>query len=338
MNRYIRQLIFAPIGSAGQKKLLNSKIAIIGCGALGSRVAEEMVRSGCGSVKIIDRDFIELSNLQRQVLFTEEDVKKNKPKAVAAAEKLRQINSEIEIIDIVDDVNYATINKYLDGVDLILDGTDNFEARMTVNDYSQKNNIPYIYAASVSSYGCIFNIIPDATACLRCIYPEIPPPGEVETCDTAGIISPLVGVIASFESAEAIKLLTGNISNLRKKLLFIDIWSNVINEFEIKLNHKCRCCQLKEYDYLTAQAGKKITSLCGRNAIQITPAVLGVEINMNKLKQTLSSVGEVKENKFFLKFKVDDYIMTIFKNSRVIIEGTTDEKIARSLYSRYIGE
>lgn len=338
LNRYNRQIIFPEIGRNGQKKLHDSRIAIVGCGALGSRIAEEMTRSGCGYIRIIDRDFLELSNLQRQVLFTEKDVVKELPKAVAAQKHLKEINLDIKIDSIVDDLNYSTVEKYLNGVDLILDGTDNLEVRMVINDYSQKNIIPYIYDACVSSYGCTFNIIPGETACIRCIYPELPPPGEVETCDTAGIISPLAGVITSIASAEAIKLLVGKKKDMRKELLFVDVWSNEFNKFKIDVNPDCICCQKKEFNFLTPKGGKKLTSLCGRNAIQLTPPGINSIINLQEVETKLEKAGKVKGGKFFLKFDIDGYTMTIFKNGRVIIQGTTDKNVASSLYSRYIGE
>ena len=339
LERYKRQLIFSEIGTDGQQKLLNSKVAIVGCGALGSRVAQEMVRSGCGNVRIIDRDFIELSNLQRQVLFTEDDVSKGLPKSVAARNHLQKINSDVEISAIVDDLNYSTVDKYLEGCELILDGTDNFEVRMVINDYCQKNNVPYIYAAAVSCYGATFNIIPPDTACLRCIYPEVPPTGEVETCDTAGIISPIVGVIASLESAEALKFLTGKKNNMRSELFFIDVWFNSFDKLRIDTNPDCRCCGKKEFDFLTVRESKKLTSLCGRNAIQITrPGLLDGSLNLEEMKSKLDRVGKTGGSRFFLKFEVNNFIMTIFKNGRVIIQGTSDENVAKSLYSRYIGE
>jgi len=328
--------LFNPIGKQGQRRLRDSKAVVVGCGALGSRVSQEIVRSGCGYVRLIDRDFVELSNLQRQVLFTEEDVRKNLPKAVAARERLKEINSEIEIEGIVDDLNFATAEKYLSGANVILDGTDNLEVRMLINDYAWKNRIPYIYGAAVSSYGNTMNIIPGKTACLRCLYPTLPPPGEIDTCDTAGVISPVPGVIASVEAAEAIKLLTGN--ELRKGLLYADLWSGRFESFEVKSSEKCRCCGMEEFEFLTPDKGKKITTLCGRNAVQITRADGEEKINFVELKEKLSRIGRVEGNRFIMKFISEKYEISIFKNGRAIIQGTDDVNKARSLYSRFIGE
>ncbi len=309
----------------------------MGCGALGSRVSEELARSGCGFLRIIDRDFIELSNLQRQVLFTEKDVRDNLPKAFAARRHLEEINSGVTIEDIVDDLNYSTADKYLSGADIILDGTDNLEVRMLINDYAQKNRIPYIYGAAVSSYGNSMNIIPGRTPCLRCLFPLLPPPGEVDTCDTAGVISPIPGVIACIEAAEAIKLLSGNPGELRESLLFIDLWSGRFNTYSVKPEPGCECCAAGNYEYLTPEKGKKITTLCGRNAVQITPAS-GENVNFEDLREKLHPIAEVEGNKFILKFTLDGCGISVFKNGRAIIQGTSDVNRARSLYSRYIGE
>ncbi len=308
----------------------------MGCGALGSRVSEELVRSGCGTVRIIDRDFIELSNLQRQVLFTEEDVRENLPKAVAAGKHLGEINSEVKVDAVVDDLNFSTAEKYLSGADIILDGTDNLEVRMVINDYAWKNGIPYIYGAAVSSYGSTMNIIQGKTACLRCLYPSLPPPGELDTCDTAGVIYPVPGVIASIEAAEAIKFLTGN--KLREGLLFIDLWSGRFESFKTSSYGECPCCALGNFEFLTSGKGKRITTLCGRNAIQITPVEGEGEINFNELKEKLDRVGRTEGNKFIMKFKAEGYEISIFRNGRIIIQGTDDINKARSLYSRFIGE
>ena len=336
-NRHIRQEIFSPIGRRGQEKLRSSKAAVVGCGALGSRVSEELLRSGCGFLRIIDRDFIEISNLQRQVLFNEEDVKKGLPKAAAAKKHLQDIDSSARIEAVIDDLNYSTVEKYLSGVDIILDGTDNLETRMLINDYAQKMGIVYIYGAAVSSYGTTFNIIPGETACLRCLYPELPPPGEIDTCDTAGVISPVPGLIASAESAEALKFLTGNKKDMRASVFFADLWSNRFECYDILPSPDCICCSRGVYEYLSVERGKKITTLCGRNAVQITPETKE-KLNFGEIEKKLKKVAEVRGNSFMLKFDVGDCEITVFKNGRAIFQGTSEENKAKSLYARFIGE
>jgi molybdopterin/thiamine biosynthesis adenylyltransferase len=335
-DRYSRQIILPNIEEEGQKILLKSKIAIIGCGALGTVTANNLVRAGVGKVSIIDRDFVELNNLQRQILFDEDDI--GMPKAIAAAEKLKRVNSDVEIETIVKDLNHMNAEKILSGVDLVLDGTDNMQTRFLINDVCVKNKIPWIYTAAVGTYGMMMPIIPGKTPCFRCFLPDVPEPGSLETCDTAGILNTISAIIASIESTEAIKILLKKniITNAESNLIFYDVWSNTIEKVAVVRNKRCRCCIEHKFDFLNAAKEEIVTSLCGRNAIQITPAKSAV-ISFESTAERLKRLGEVRFNHFILVFKERDKEISLFKDGRAIIKGTDDEKVARSLYARFIG-
>jgi len=335
-DRYSRQVILPNIGKEGQKTLLKSRIAIIGCGALGTVAANNLVRAGVGKISIIDRDFVELSNLQRQILFDEDDI--GIPKAVAAAEKLKRVNSDVEIEAIVKDLNHMNVEKILSGVDLVLDGTDNMQTRFLINDVCVKNKIPWIYTAAVGTYGMMMPIIPGKKPCFRCFLPDVPEPGSLPTCDTAGILNTTSAIIASIESTEAIKILLKKniITNAESNLIFYDVWSNTIEKVAVVRNKRCRCCTEHKFDFLNAAKEEIVTSLCGRNAIQITPAK-SADISFESLAERLKRLGEVRFNHFILVFKEKDKEISLFKDGRAIIKGTDDEKVARSLYARYVG-
>ena len=335
-DRYSRQMILPNIGEEGQKTLLKSKIAIIGCGALGTVVANNLVRAGVGRTLIVDRDFVEMNNLQRQILFDEDDI--GIPKAVAAAEKLKRVNSDVEIETMVKDLNHMNAEKIMSGVDLVLDGTDNMQTRFLINDVCVKGEIPWIYTAAVGTYGMMMTIVPGRTPCFRCFLPDVPEPGSLPTCDTAGILNTISAIIASIESTEAIKILLGKkiTTNAESNLTFYDVWSNIFDKVTIIRDKKCRCCVEHKFDFLNAAKEEIITSLCGRNAIQITPAQ-PADISFKSLAERLKRLGEVRFNNFILVFKERDKEISLFKDGRVIIKGTDDEKVARSLYARFIG-
>ncbi|MBU1290396.1 ThiF family adenylyltransferase [bacterium] len=335
-DRYSRQVILPNIGEEGQKTLLKSKIAIIGCGALGTVVANNLVRAGVGKISIIDRDFVELNNLQRQILFDEDDI--GIPKAVAAAEKLKRVNSDVEIEAMVKDLNHMNAEKIMSDVDLVLDGTDNMQTRFLINDVCVKSKIPWIYTAAVGTYGMMMTIVPGRTPCFRCFLPDVPEPGSLPTCDTAGILNTISAIIASIESTEAIKiLLKENITtNAESNLIFYDVWSNTFEKIAVMRDKRCRCCVEHKFDFLNAAKKEIITSLCGRNAIQITPAK-SADISFKSLAERLKRSGEVRFNNFILVFKERDKEISLFKDGRAIIKGTDDEKVARSLYARYVG-
>jgi molybdopterin/thiamine biosynthesis adenylyltransferase len=339
LDRYSRQLLYPDLGEEGQKKLISSKVTLIGCGALGTTTANALVRAGVGHLVIADRDFIETNNLQRQVLFDEEDIEKGLPKAEAARRKLEKINSQVKVEARVTDVNSRNIEEIIAGNDLILDGLDNFESRLLVNDATVKHRIPWIYAACISSQGLTMPIIPYETPCLRCIFETAPPPGMTPTCDTAGIVSPIVQIISAIQVMEAIKLLIGRKDALVRHLVSIDAWSGTFNKFNVqdyRSYTNCPTCKEGRFDFLEAQEGTYITSLCGRNSLQITPSNKE-KLNFKELKERLSKIGNVSGNKFLLRFSVDEYQITIFDEGRAIIQGTTDESIAKTLYAKYIG-
>ena len=335
-DRYSRQVILPNIGEKGQKILLKSKIAIIGCGALGTVVANNLVRAGVGKISIIDRDFVELNNLQRQILFDEDDI--GIPKAVAAAKKLKRVNSDVEIEAMIKDLNHTNDEKIMSGVDLVLDGTDNMQTRFLINDVCVKSKIPWIYTAAVGTYGMMMTIVPGRTPCFRCFLPDVPEPGSLPTCDTAGVLNTIPVIIASIESTEAIKILLKEnmTTNAESDLIFYDVWSNTFEKIAVIRDKRCRCCVEHKFDFLNAAKKEIITSLCGRNAIQITPAK-SADISFKSLAERLKRSGEVRFNNFILVFKERDKEISLFKDGRAIIKGTDDEKVARSLYTRFVG-
>lgn len=335
LERYIRQIIFPPLGEEGQRRLLDSSVVIVGCGALGSHIANTLTRAGVGHIKIVDRDYIELNNLQRQILFDEEDIERGLPKAIAAAEKLRKINSQVEIEPLVADVHPRNVEEIIKGIDLVLDGTDNFETRYLINDACVKHDTPWIYGGAVGSYGMTMNIIPHQTPCLRCLFVQIPPPGSTPTCDTAGILGAVPALIGAIEANEALKLLTGK-GRPNQGLIHIDLWENTFEIFQVARQEACPVCGQGRFEFLEAKEVAMVTSLCGRNAVQITPAA-EVNISLPSLAQRLQAIGEVTFNEFLLRFQVNDYLITVFLDARAIIRGTSDETVARSLYAKYIG-
>lgn len=335
-NRYSRQEILQNIGKNGQKRLLKSHILIVGCGALGTTVANNLARAGIGKISILDRDFVELNNLQRQVLFDETDV--GKPKAVAATNKLELINSDIEIEPLVKDLNYTNVEEIIKDVDLVLDGTDNIQTRMLINDTCVKEGIPWIYTGAIGTSGMTMNILPGA-ACIRCLYPHIPKPGSLPTCDTMGVLNTVTVIMGSMASTEAIKILLGKTKPENEqdgRLIVYDAWDHSMDEILVRKNEECSCCSLEEYEYLNSEDREIITSLCGRNAIQITPADLK-EMNLKDLASNLEHLGSTKCADFILLFKTGKYELSVFRDGRAIIKGTNDPSIARSVYARYVG-
>jgi molybdopterin-synthase adenylyltransferase len=333
-ERYSRQRLFAPIGEEGQKRLLASEVAIVGCGATGSAVASLVARAGVGTLRIIDRDYVEPSNLQRQTLFDESDAAESIPKALAAARKIAQFNSGIVVHPMVTDLVPTNAEQCLSGVNLILDGTDNFETRYLINDFAISRNVPWIYAAAVGSYALTMNILPGQTACLSCIFPQ-PPRGPVDTCDTAGILNTAISLIASIQATEAIKIIVQADHDVRRTLLSHDLWKNEQSEISASAPRAdCIACQQKEFPHLSGEGRPRIT-LCGRNSVQIHERHRPV--SFPEMTARLSPHGTVKHNEFVLKFWRDQYEMTLFTDGRAIIKGTTDPALARSLYARYIG-
>ncbi len=333
-ERYSRQVLFPGIGAEGQRRLLDARIAIVGCGATGSALASLLARAGAGMLRIIDRDYVEASNLQRQNLFDEADAAESLPKAIAASRKIAAFNSQVAVEPQVNDLRPENADELMGGVHLILDGTDNFETRYLVNDYAVKNSLPWIYTAAVGSYAITMNIIPSETACLSCVFPQSPS-GMIETCETAGILNSAVNFAASVAATEAIKLLTGARQQLRRTLLSYDLWRNERAEVSAATPRPdCHTCVLRELTYLAGDSRPHIT-LCGRNSVQIHEHHR--PIDLGDMSERLKPHGNVRHNAFVLKFWKEPFEMTLFPDGRAIIKGTTDTAVARSLYARYVG-
>src|SRR5215469_10581515 len=336
LDRYSRQTLFAPIGKEGQERLGSSSAAIIGCGALGTALANNLCRAGIGRLVIADRDYIELNNLQRQILFDEDDITRRLPKAVAAAEKLRRINSGVSIEALVEDINTDGIESLVRDVDLVLDATDNFETRYLLNDVCIKYNRPWIYSAVIASYGVTMNILPGDTPCLRCIFPDMPQPGTSPTCDTAGVLNGIVGAITGVASTEALKILLKS-DKVSREMFWMDVWENTSERIELPRQPDCPACGQHRYEFLDSLSGTSSTSLCGRNAVQVRSGRKGDRINLQDLAERLGPVGQVSYNEYLLRFIVDGYELTVFPDARAIIKGTDDAQVARSVYARYVG-
>lgn len=336
LERYIRQMVYPDIGEEGQRKLLASAVAIIGCGALGSSIANLLTRAGVGKIRIVDRDYIEPHNLQRQAIFDENDIAEGLPKAVAAADKLRAVNPQIEIEPVVADANPSTIMDHVSGMHLILDGTDNFETRYLINDASVKTHLPWIYGGAIGSEGITMTIIPYETACLRCISPLAPSPGTVPTCETAGVLGAVPALIASIQANEAIKLLVGQ-GTLNRGLIHVDLWRNTFQVLAASRRPECPTCGRGRFDYLEAQEGAQATALCGRDAVQVR-VMPAVSVSLPRLAQRLQFAGKVRFNEYLLQFNAEGHQITVFPDGRAIIKGSGDESRARSLYSKYIGD
>jgi adenylyltransferase/sulfurtransferase len=335
-ERYSRQVLFRGIGAGGQRKLADAKVGIVGCGATGSALAGLLARAGVGTLRIVDRDYVEPSNLQRQSLFDESDAAESLPKAIAAARKIATFNSQIVVEPKPEDLTPANIQGLLEGMELILDGTDNFETRYLINDYAVSRSIPWIYSAAVGSYAVTLNVLPGQTACLACIFPDSPR-GMVETCETSGILNSTVNLVASVAATETLKLLVGGAAapTLRRTLLSFDLWTNEHAEISAaKPRPDCRACGKHDFIHLAGEGRPHIT-LCGRNSVQIHERQR--PIDFAEMDRRLQSHGVVRHNDFVLKFWREPYEMTLFPDGRAIIKGTTDAAVARNLYARFVG-
>lgn len=335
-ERYSRQILFSAIGKIGQAKLLKSRVLIVGSGALGAAHAETLARAGIGFLRIIDRDFVEFSNLQRQTLYSEADADERLPKAIAAQNRLAAINSEIEVEAVVADINHSNVENFVKDCDLILDGTDNFQTRYLVNDACVKHRKIWIYGAAVSSYGVTMTIIPHETPCLRCIFETMPSAGSAPTCDTAGVIQPIISTISAVQTAEALKVLTENFDSLHKSLLQIDVWRE--DRRKIKLgapNPDCETCGRRNFEFLDA-ANDFSAVLCGRDAVQIVPPK-PASLDLKMLAEKLKNIGNVKQNEYLVRLIVGELELTVFRDARAIIRGTDDIAAARSVYAKFVG-
>lgn len=339
-QRYARQIQYPSIGISGQQRLSQSRVLLVGCGALGCVLANTLARAGVGHMRVVDRDWVELTNLQRQSLFTEKDAESDIPKAIAAANHLHAINSTIEIEPHVVDFNFENAKTLCDGVDLILDGTDNFETRFLMNDASHKYSIPWIYGGCLGCEGQTMTIIPGVTACLNCLMLDGPPaPGTTPTCDTAGILEPIISVIASIQSMEAIKILSGNRESVSPFLQVFDLWDNRHRQVKTgsltELN-QCPTCARNQFDWLEGRLGSQSSVLCGRNAVQLS-FIESQEIDLEQLEARLQSVGQVTRNRFLLRANVEDFLLTVFPDGRAIVKGTEEVAIAKRVYTQYVG-
>ncbi|MET0624185.1 MAG: ThiF family adenylyltransferase [Pyrinomonadaceae bacterium] len=337
MERYSRQILFEGIGETGQRRLGASRALVVGCGALGSAHVEMLARAGVGSLRVVDRDFVEESNLQRQTMFTERDARERTPKAVAAARRVAEINSEVECEAEVADVNQSNVERLIEGCDVVLDGTDNFATRFLVNDACVKRGVAWVYGAAVGSYGVTLTVRPRVTPCLRCVFPEVPAAGSAPTCDTAGVIMPVISIVAAVQVAEALKLLTGNVDSLHGGLMQFDVWRNEWRRISAgERAADCPACALGRFESLEAEAGDVAAVLCGRDAVQVSPRV-AASLDLEALAARLRAAGEVKSNEYLVRLRAGGYELTVFRDARAIVRGTDDPATARSVYARYVG-
>lgn len=334
-GRYSRQVLFPEMGEEGQRRLCDASVLVIGCGALGTVSAGYLARAGVGRIRILDRDYVELDNLQRQVLYDEADAANAVPKAVAASRALAKINSEIHVEPVVKDADPGNIETLMEGFDLVVDGTDNIETRYLINDACVKHEIPWIYGGAVGSEGMTMNILPGRSACFRCLVADPPQPGSLATCDTAGVLGPVPGVIASIQAAQALKFLAGHPIQ-GNVLTCIDLWDGHVHRMTLERQEGCPTCQKMDFEFLEGRAFSEAFSLCGRNAVQIS-APTGRGIDMDRIKERLNGLGEVSDNGFFLLFRTGSHEIILFPDGRAMIKGTTDESTARSLLSKYVG-
>jgi len=360
LARYQRQSLLPGFGESAQRKLMASTALILGCGALGTVSANMLARAGVGHLIIVDRDFIDLTNLQRQVLFDEQDIADDIPKAEAARRKIARINSQVRVTAIVDDINHGNIERFADGADIVVDGLDNFETRYLANDLAVARGIPYIYGGAVGTAGMAYAILPHtekgdsawetapggnrATPCFRCIFEHAPPPGENPTCDTVGVLGPAVAIIANFQASEALKILSGNLDRVCPTLLNIDLWANSITQLKVARAREagnCPCCKQRNFEFLQGKSGSSAVSLCGHDAVQLTHRQGNEGLNIDEVAARLGKLGSVKANEFMLRARLSDngkdYELTVFRDGRAIVKGTDDATIARGVYAKFVG-
>lgn len=336
LNRYSRQERFAELGAAGQARLASASVLICGCGALGSVIAERLARAGVGHLRLVDRDWVEWTNLQRQTLFEEADATAMRPKAVAAADALQRINSEIRIEPIVDDLTYLNLREMATGCDLILDGTDNFETRFLLNDYCVQTSTPWVHGGCLGASGQVMTIIPGKTACFRCLLPEMPPRDFMQTCDSAGVLGPAVSLIAAWQAAEALKILSGHADAVCDGLLLLDSWHTSCRIVKLSRSEQCVCCGQLLFPYLSGEIRSEATVLCGKDAVQIDGPHLA-RSTLDSIAERLAHAGELHKNAFFVRLKLPKHTLTVFRGGRTVVEGTTDLAEAKSIVARTLG-
>ncbi len=337
LSRYSRQMILPGWGREGQERLAQKMAVVVGCGALGSHIADHLARAGVGRLVVADRDFVEWHNLPRQALYDEKDAAAGVPKAVAAARRLRQINSHVEIVEHVVDVNADTIENLIAGADVVMDGADNFEVRYLLNEACVKHGIPWVYGGVLGTYGLSASILPGETPCLRCLLGPMPPPGSVPTCETAGVLGPAVAMVAALEATEGLKILLQRKDELLRSLVMVDVWSGDFERAETKKGgSSCPVCDERHFELLDAERGSMTAVLCGRNAVQVSPHP-AQELNLTALGERLSDAGPVSVNDYLLRLDVEGHQLTLFPDGRAIVKGTDDPALARALYARYVG-
>ena len=336
MDRYRRQRSFAPIGDEGQARLGQSRVALVGCGALGTHIAQHLARAGVGFLRVCDRDIVELDNLQRQVLFDENDVAESLPKAVAAARKIASINGEIEVEPRVVEVRASNVRSLIEDVDLVLDGTDNFATRFLLNEASIAEETPWVYGGVVGSRGMVLPVRPGESACFACLLPQLPEPTSEETCETVGVIGPAVAIVAAHQCAEAMKILTGNTDALSPGLIVLDLWENDHRTIRPGRRADCRICVKKEYRHLDAESEELTTRLCGGNAVRIVPARSST-VDFDAVQERLGENGApVRRNEYLLRFERDGFDVLLFEDGRAVVHGTEQFDTARSVYRQYV--
>jgi adenylyltransferase/sulfurtransferase len=331
---------FAGIGAAGQERLGRGSALLVGCGALGTHIADLLVRAGVGRLRIVDRDVVETSNLHRQSLFDARDVAEGLPKAVAAARRLEAINPDVAIEPVASHLDAGNIARHASGIEVLLDGTDNFDTRFLLNDYALAHGVPWIYGACVGAYGLSMTILPKETPCLRCLMRSMPPPGSTETCDTAGIIAPAAALVAAIEAAEAMKILSGARDRLSRDLVAFDLWANSTQRLRLTrqaISSGCPACEEGRFEFLERERGVRATSLCGRNAVQVRPGAAAAAADLDALEARLTALGPVTRNPYLVRVEVEGLVLAVFADGRALVSGTADEDRARSLYDRYVG-
>jgi adenylyltransferase/sulfurtransferase len=338
-ERYSRQVLFAGIGEAGQERLGRGSALLVGCGALGTHIADLLVRAGVGRLRIVDRDVVETSNLHRQSLFDARDVAEGLPKAVAAARRLEAINPDVAIEPVASHLDGGNIARHASGAEVLLDGTDNFDTRFLLNDYALAHGIPWVYGACVGAYGLSMTIVPKETPCLRCLMRSMPPPGTTETCDTAGIIAPAAAFVAAIEAAEAMKILSGARDRLSRDLVAFDLWANSTQRLRLTrqaISSGCPACDEGRFEFLERERGISATSLCGRNTVQVRPGV-AARADLDALEVRFGALGTVTRNPYLVRVEVEGLVLAVFADGRALVSGTADVDRARSLYDRYVG-
>jgi molybdopterin-synthase adenylyltransferase len=341
LERYSRQTRFAPLGESGQRRLLDSCVLLVGCGALGSVLAETLTRAGVGHLRIVDRDFVETTNLQRQVLFDEDDVASQLPKAIAAVEKLKRINSGVDLEAVVADVDQRNVRQLASGANLILDGTDNFETRFLINDLSLETGIPWIYGGCIGSHGQVLAVLPGQTACLRCVIESPPEAGTTETCETAGILGPTVSVIASWQAILALKILSGHRDQVPPVLTVIDLWDHTFRTLDVsdlRARGDCPACHRGERLWLSGDRGSRSSVLCGRNSVQVLPSQ-PTNLSLDELVAKWHGHGTITRNPYLARLSLDasELELTVFRDGRAIVRGTEEISAGKAIYAKYVG-